>query len=137
MLEVGAGSIINVSSMASVQGFPGTPAYTASKGAMNALTRSIAADYGTRGVRANTIVIGVIVNELTAAIVSTPEREAVARSLHFTTRLGQCSDSSHLGVYLGSDESEFITACEFRVDGGTTMKGPLITDPANYTRASA
>lgn len=123
MLQAGSGSIINVSSIASIRGFACVPAYAASKGGINALTRQIATDYGTRGIRANTIVVGVIINELTAGMVATSELEAAVNSLHLTPRPGMCSDVANLAVYLGSDESAFMTAGELLIDGGAMMKG--------------
>jgi meso-butanediol dehydrogenase / (S,S)-butanediol dehydrogenase / diacetyl reductase len=125
LVASGSSSIINVSSMASIQGFPGVPAYTAAKGGVNALTRQVAFDYGKAGVRVNTIIIGVVVNELTQGVVSTPEMAAAMEAIHFTPRLGECADVAHLAVYLGSDESSFMTAVEMAMDGGSTMKGPL------------
>ncbi|MFN8625223.1 MAG: glucose 1-dehydrogenase [Candidatus Binatia bacterium] len=123
LLRVGGGSIINVSSIASIRGFACVPAYSASKGGMNALTRQIATDYGTRGVRANTIIVGVIIHELTAGMVATPELKAAVYNLHLTPRPGECADVANLAVYLGSDESTFMTACELVLDGGAMMKG--------------
>jgi NAD(P)-dependent dehydrogenase (short-subunit alcohol dehydrogenase family) len=123
LLRAGGGSIINVSSIASIRGFACVPGYAASKGGMNALTRQIATDYGTRGVRANTIIVGVIINELTSDMVATPELEAAVKSLHLTPGPGECSDVANLAVYLGSDESVFMTAGELLMDGGAMMKG--------------
>ena len=123
MLRAGGGSIIHGSLIASIRGFAGVPAYAASKGGMNALTRQLATDYGARGIRANTIVVGVIINELTAGMVATPELEAAVKSLHLTPRPGNCADVAHLAVYLGSDESAFMTAGELLLDGGAMMKG--------------
>ena len=123
LLRAGGGSVINVSSIASIRGFACVPAYAASKGGMNALTRQLATDYGARGIRANTIVVGVIINELTAGMVATPELEAAVTSLHLTPRPGNCSDVANLAVYLGSDESAFMTAGELLLDGGAMMKG--------------
>lgn len=123
MLRAGGGSIVNVSSIASIRGFACVPAYSASKGGMNALTRQIATDYGTRGVRANTIIVGVIIHELTAAMVATPELKKAVYNLHLTPRPGECADVASLAVYLGSDESTFMTAGELLIDGGAMMKG--------------
>jgi len=123
LLLAGGGSIINVSSIASIRGFACVPAYSASKGGMNALTRQIATDYGTRGIRANTIIVGVIIHELTAGMVATPELKAAVDSLHLTPRPGECADVANLAVYLGSDESTFMTACELMMEGGAMMKG--------------
>ncbi|MFN8625222.1 MAG: SDR family NAD(P)-dependent oxidoreductase [Candidatus Binatia bacterium] len=123
LLRAGGGSIVNVSSIISTRGFSCVPASTAAKGGMNALTRQIATDYGTRGIRANAIIVGVIIHELTAGMVATPELKEAVYNLHLTPRPGVCADVADLVVYLGSDESAFMTACELVLDGGATMKG--------------
>lgn len=123
LLVAGGGSIVNVSSITSTRGFSGVPACVASKGGMNALTRQIATDYGTRGIRANTIIVGVIIHELTAGMIATPELKEAVYNLHLTPRPGVCADVADLAVYLGADESAFMTACELVLDGGATMKG--------------
>ena len=63
MVEAGCGAIVNVSSRAAERGSRGLAAYTASKGGMNALTRSITADYAPLGVRCNTVQPGYILND--------------------------------------------------------------------------
>lgn len=123
MIKAGGGSIINISSIASIRGFACVPAYAASKGGMNGLTRQIATDYGRKGIRVNTIIVGVIIHELTAGMVSTPELKAAVESLHLTPRAGECADVSNIAIYLGSDESTFMTAGEILIDGGAMMKG--------------
>ena len=128
LIAAGGASIINVSSMASIQGFPAVPAYTAAKGGVNALTRQLAYDYGPHGIRVNTIIIGVVINELTKGVISTPSLRDAFYKLHMTPRVGECSDVSNLAIYLASDESTFMTACELRMDGGSTMRGPLIAE---------
>jgi 3-oxoacyl-[acyl-carrier protein] reductase len=125
MIEAGGGSIINMSSMASTRGFPFVPAYSAAKGGMNALTRQIAAEYGKQHVRANTIVVGVIINELTEGVIATPELEAALRNLLLVDTIGYCTDIAKLALYFAADESRYVTAQEIHVDGGSTMKGPL------------
>ena len=126
MVETGGGSVVNISSMTATRGFPCTPAYAASKGAVNALSRQMAADYGLHGVRVNTIIIGLVITELSAGVAGTPELARGTIGLQFVPRLGECQDVAHLAVYLGSDESTFITASEMTVDGGSTMKGPML-----------
>lgn len=128
MVEAGVGSIVNMSSMASTRGFPCVPAYSAAKGGMNALTRQIAAEYGKQHVRANTIVLGVIINELTEGVVATPELEAALRGLLMVDTIGYCPDVAKLALYFASDESRYVTAQEIHVDGGSTMRGPLAAE---------
>lgn len=123
MLRAGGGSIINISSIASIRGFACVPSYAASKGGMNALTRQIATDYGRRGIRANTIIVGVIIHELTAGMIATPEMKDAVYGLHLTPRPGECADVTNIAIYLGSDESQFMTAGELLIDGGAMLRG--------------
>lgn len=122
-LKAGGGSIINISSIASIRGFACVPSYSASKGGMNALTRQISTDYGRRGIRANTVIVGVIIHELTAGMIATPAMKEAVYGLHLTPRPGECADVTNLAIYLGSDESTFMTATELLIDGGAMMRG--------------
>lgn len=126
IVAAGGGSVVNISSMTATRGFPLTPAYAASKGAVNALSRQMAADYGPHNVRVNTIIIGLVITELSAGVAGTPELAAGTVGLQFIPRLGQTADVAHLAVYLGSDESTFVTASEMVVDAGSTVKGPML-----------
>ncbi len=121
MLESGGGSIVNVSSIAAIQGLPHLAAYSASKGGLSALTRSIAIDYGQCGIRANGIITGFIVHENSQVAVSTPELMAAAKDRHLT-RLGHPDDIANTAIYLASDESGFLTGTHITVDGGATVK---------------
>jgi NAD(P)-dependent dehydrogenase (short-subunit alcohol dehydrogenase family) len=134
MVAAGGGSVINISSMTATRGFPCTPGYAASKGAVNALSRQMAADYGPQGVRVNTIIIGLVITELSHGVAGTPELAEGTIGLQFVPRLGETADVAHLAVYLGSDESTFITASELTVDGGSTMKGPMLA--ASFERGT-
>src|SRR4051794_38244871 len=89
MARAGHGSIVNVSSRAGERGTPGHAAYTASKGGLNALTRSIAVDYAAAGIRCNTVSPGYVLNERRDADL-TDERRATLAGMHLT-RLGQPS----------------------------------------------
>jgi len=124
MLERGAGSIINMSSVASsIIGVPNRCAYGASKGAVIGLTKSIAADYVAVGIRCNAICPGTVM---------TPSLEDRVRSLGpdldknwqaFVSRqpigrIGEASEIAALAVYLASDESSFTTGTINVIDGG-------------------
>ena len=115
----GHGSIVNVSSRQAERASPGFAAYVASKGGLNALTRSIAVDYARENIRCNALSVGYVVNERRDARM-TPERRAELEAMHLT-RLGRPEDVAFAVVYLASRESEFVTGVLLPVDGGGTI----------------
>ena len=119
MIAAGHGSIVNVSSRAAVRATPALAAYVASKGGLNALTRSIAVDYAAAGIRANTISPGYVLNERRDAHLS-DERRARLEGMHLT-RLALADDVAHAAVYLASRESEVVTGTDLALDGGSTI----------------
>jgi len=119
MLAAGCGSIVNVSSRQAERASPGYPAYVASKGGLNALTRAIAVEYGRRNVRANALSVGYVVNARRDAEMSA-ERRAELEAMHLT-RLGRPEDVAYAIVYLASKESEFVTGALLPVDGGGSI----------------
>jgi NAD(P)-dependent dehydrogenase (short-subunit alcohol dehydrogenase family) len=114
MIEAGGGSIVNVSSGGSVFGSPGISAYSAAKGGMNALTRSIAVEYAPYKIRCNVIIVGRVVSH------SKDRGPDVPGSL---TRVGQPSDIAYAAMWLAADESEFVTGSEVTADGGMSING--------------
>ena len=121
MIKAGAGSIVNISSIAAVTGLPMVPAYSAAKGALSALTRQIAFDYGANNIRCNGIITGLIVHEGSKGQVDTTEKYRAYRARHLT-RLGVPDDISNAAIYLASDESEFVTGSHLNVEGGILVK---------------
>jgi len=123
MTRAGHGSIINISSGASVAAMGGRSAYSAAKGGINALTRAAAAEYGERNIRCNTLVLGfVAAPELIAEGTPGAMIADLVRPLQMT-RIGTPDDVAHAAVYLASRESEYLTGAELRLDGGQTAKG--------------
>jgi len=128
MLERGAGSIINIASIASsLKGIPNRFVYGASKAAVLGLTKSVAADFVTKGIRCNAICPGTVESpSLRARIaaqaqargMSEAEVEAGFVARQPMGRLGRASEIAALAVYLASDESAFTTGTAQIIDGG-------------------
>jgi NAD(P)-dependent dehydrogenase (short-subunit alcohol dehydrogenase family) len=119
MQRAGRGSVVNVGSRAAERGTPDLAAYTASKGALHALTRSIAVDYAKDGIRANTIAPGYIDGKARDGELSNDER-TWAESMHLT-RLPTTADVAHAAVWLASPLSAAITGHTLLVDGGASI----------------
>lgn len=126
MLAQGGGSIVNMSSVASnVAGVPNRFAYGASKAAVVGLTKSVAADFVSKGIRCNAIAPGTIQTpSLDERINANPDPEA-ARAAFIARqpmgRIGKPEEIAHLAVYLASDESNYTTGTVSVVDGGMTL----------------
>ncbi len=119
MLDAGHGSIVNVSSRAAELGTPGHAAYTMSKAGLDALSRSITADYARSGIRSNTVQPGYVLHEQRDAQLSEERRERLqAMQL---TRLATATDVARAALFLASSEAEVITGTTLRVDGGSTV----------------
>ena len=117
MVEAGGGSIVNVSSRAAERGSRGLSAYTASKGGMNALTRSITVDYAHLGVRCNTVQPGYILND--ARDHGDPALLRRFEDMHLT-RLPTALDVAYAALFLASSEAEVISGVTLQVDGGSS-----------------
>lgn len=121
LLEAGGGSVINVASFVATLG-AATPqiAYTASKGAVLAMTREIAIIHARQGVRANALSPGPVRTALLEKFLSTEEKRQ-RRLVHIPMgRFGEAREIAAAALFLASDESSFITGADFRVDGGIT-----------------
>ena len=130
MLERGAGSVVNMSSAAgSIKGAPGRCIYGATKAAVIGLTKSVAADFVKQGVRCNAICPGTIqtpslddriaANATASGGIDAARLAFVARQA--MGRLGTSEEIAALAVYLGSDESRFVTGQTIVIDGGWTL----------------
>ena len=126
MLEMGAGSIINMSSIASsVKGLPNRFVYGASKAAVVGLTKAVAADFVTRGIRCNAIAPGTVDTPSLADRIGAFADPAEARKAFIARqpmgRLAKAEEIAPLVVFLASDEAAFITGNVYSCDGGMTI----------------
>ena len=124
MRAAGGGAIINISAASSIRAIDGRPAYQASKGAINALTRQMAVDYGLDGIRSNAIIVGFTPTggEIITKMVNNPVFiEAVKRAIP-SPRLGSPRDIANGCVYLASDEAEYVNGALLPIDGGLTCR---------------
>ncbi|MGE5523801.1 MAG: glucose 1-dehydrogenase [Rhodospirillaceae bacterium] len=119
--RAGGGSIINTASFVARMG-AATPqiAYTASKGAVLALTRELAVVHARENIRVNALCPGPLHTELLMAFLDTPEKRQ-RRLVHIPMgRFGEAKEIAYAALFLACDESSFVTGTEFLVDGGLT-----------------
>jgi NAD(P)-dependent dehydrogenase (short-subunit alcohol dehydrogenase family) len=124
MRRAGHGSIVNISSRAAERGTPGLAAYSASKGGLNALTRSIAVDYAADGIRCNTVQPGYVLHERRDAALDETRRRRLEGMV--LGELGTADDVALAVVYLASRESGHVTGITLPVDGGSTAARGLV-----------
>jgi NAD(P)-dependent dehydrogenase (short-subunit alcohol dehydrogenase family) len=121
MLKQGKGAIVNISSIASLVGIPTLPAYAASKGALDALTRALAIDYASEGIRCNVVNPGLIDTPMAAPLMSNPEQLDPILSHYPIRRPGKPEEVANMVLYLASDEAAWVTGGTFPIDGGMTI----------------
>jgi NAD(P)-dependent dehydrogenase (short-subunit alcohol dehydrogenase family) len=123
MVEQGSGSVINVASFVAILGCSvPQDAYTASKGAVLALTRSLAVQFAPSGVRSNSISPGPIETPLLLDwLVKDEEAKRIRLARNPTGRFGRPEEIVHMAVYLASDESRWTNGANFVIDGGITV----------------
>ncbi|HSZ36713.1 MAG TPA: SDR family oxidoreductase [Acidimicrobiales bacterium] len=117
MADQGGGSIINMSSGASLKGDRTRTAYGVSKAGVNALTLYVATSHGKKGIRANTILPGLVITDAVRAHLK-EEMVASLSKATLTPSVGQPDDIADVVVFLASDESRYITGQMLAVDGG-------------------
>ncbi|WP_082545528.1 MULTISPECIES: SDR family NAD(P)-dependent oxidoreductase [unclassified Sphingomonas] len=116
-LEKGVnGAVVNIGSLTALRGMPGTLGYTATKGAIGAMTRVAALEWVDKGIRVNTIIPGPMRTRTQAGI--TEEQERLQRARIPMGDLGNPVDVANGALFLASDEARYITGIELVIDGG-------------------
>ena len=119
LFDAAGGNIVNISSIASIKGFPDGAIYSGTKGAVDAITRSLAAELGPRKIRVNAIRPGMVETEGThsAGIAESEMRKQVEAQTPLG-RIGQPQDIAGAVVFLASSDSSWITGETFVISGG-------------------
>ncbi len=118
MIKRGEGSVVNISSVNGVRGHSGVAVYSATKAALDGMTRSLARELGPRNIRVNSVAPGYFESDMAAGL----EEEAVAR-IRRRTPLGRLADQREISEavhFLASEQGSFITGQVLVVDGGLT-----------------
>ena len=129
MIDHGGGSIVNLSSVSALLGTPRRAAYAASKGALDAATRSLAMELGPHGIRVNSVAPGVVdtalwaKNKLVPGVIESVERQTPLR------RWATPEDIADVIVFLASDAARFITGETVAADGGMARTLDLYGGP--------
>jgi NAD(P)-dependent dehydrogenase (short-subunit alcohol dehydrogenase family) len=118
MRAAGSGSIINIGSVLSTLGARNRVAYSASKGAVLAMTRAMALDHAPEKIRVNCICPGIVETEMVARFTMDESARRQRLSWHPLGRFGQPQDVAGLAVFLAGDESAWTTGAAFTLDGG-------------------
>src|SRR6478735_199452 len=121
MLKQGRGVIVNISSVASLVGIPGAPAYAASKGGVDALTRALAIDYAKDGLGSNIVNTGLVETPMAAPLMTNPDLLQPILSHYALRRPGTPEEVANMVLYLASDEAAWVTGGTFTIDGGMTI----------------
>lgn len=123
MANSGGGSIINITSINSIVGFPGNPAYVAAKGGLRMMTKGMAMDLIKDNIRVNNIAPGYIKTAMTAGSQADPEMYAARMRHMIIPRWGEPDDMAGAAIFLASNASSYVTGQDIFVDGGWTAKG--------------
>ena len=121
MIEAGnGGSIVNISSVAGLQGIKGSMAYCASKWAVRGMTKVAAKELGRHGIRVNSVHPGVIETDMTSHMpgIADPEKRKKQERIIPIQRIGEPDDIAYMVLFLATDASSYCTGQEFVVDGG-------------------
>ena len=120
MLASGGGSIIQMSSVAGIEGAPTLSFYSAAKGGVRLMTQAVAKELAQSGVRVNSIAPGWVATDLNAAMRSDENLQSWVESTIPMGRFGEVEEIVGAAIYLASDASSFVTGATLVVDGGQT-----------------
>ena len=104
-------------------GFPGNPAYVASKGGVRALTKALALDYASKNIRVNNIVPGYVCTAMTEKSYLDEKLYSERLDRMMIQRWGKAEDLAGAAIYLASEASSYVTGIDLIIDGGWTAKG--------------
>ena len=127
LLDAGGGSVINTASFVAVMGAATSQiSYTASKGGVLALSRELGVEFARRGVRVNALCPGPVATPLLTELFAKDEEQAARRMVHVPMgRFAETREIANAALFLASDESSYVTASTFLVDGG--LSGAYVT----------
>ena len=136
MIAGGGGSIINTSSVAGLAGSLLYPIYGVTKAGINALTQTIATQYGKQNIRCNAIAPGVTI---TPAVEKgwPPQLVEIYKRHTLNPRLGVPEDMGNMAAFLASDDAAFVNGQVFAVDGGYSIHQPVTADMREFMMAMA
>ncbi len=119
MMKARSGHIVNMASIIGIMGNAGQANYSASKGGLIALTKTVAKELGSRNINVNAIAPGFIQTDMTDKLTD-EQKEGMLKFIPLK-RMGSTSDVANLALFLASDESAYITGEVIKVDGGMVM----------------
>ena len=114
----GSGSLINVASIMGNRGLRPLAAYSATKGAVAALTRGLAVEYAPFNIRVNTLAPGYVETKLTQRALKMPQFRQALIDKTPMRRFGTCEEIARAALFLASDDASYVTGAELAVDGG-------------------
>jgi glucose 1-dehydrogenase len=122
-LEIGGGAIVNISSVHEIVPKPGYLSYSAAKGGVGNITRTLALEYAGRGIRVNAVGPGATVTDMNASWTDEPVRRAAVSAHIPMGRPAEAAEIAAAAVFLASDEASYITGQTLQVCGGLTLYG--------------
>ena len=126
MLKQGNGSCLFFSTAAAQTGIANHEAVAAAKGGLEAMVRSAAASYSTRGIRINAIAPSLTDTPLSQSIVSNAQALEISKRMHPLGSIGQAADIASLAAWIHSENAKFVTGQTFVVDGGISSIVPKL-----------